>query len=706
MKRTCCIFWLLLISFCSAASSYNVFEENGSVGLKDDQGNVLIPARYEALGWSNGDFSILQNVVGYKLDGHWGLISLDNRTITKPDYEELVPGHANLIIGRKKSALSLRIVAGCLTTTGREVVPFQYDGISLHSFRAIVFTKVGNQYRYGLIDLENKTLIPQQYRNIHSIGSLRYAVENFDRKTALYSENGKQITGFDIDSISAFKKDHAIIFQGTRQGLIDRQGSMKAEPAYREIRIDDDGSLHGRMADEWFFLDGLNKLIKKTSADDIMPLGNDLLRISSGGAIQLTDYTLTPRLDNRVTALGGLINGKAVFARNGKYGILRKNGTVLLNPTYDSLFADSNHFIGRIWSDGKHRWSLLDSAGRVISTKTYDAIYPFAGSLFPVVNRLYWGALDETGHEVMACAYDSIVQRMSNRMVVKFRGAYGIIDTHESWLVTPRSNHLMIINEDRFLEYTPKITYLKAIDGQTIYFTENQIEVHDDYLIEHLPSGTVWQIDLDGTIANRQVQLDGPIEKILPASEGLRAIKKNGQYGFVDDLGRLRIANRYDDVQSFQEDLAAIRIRGHWGFINHEDNIAVQPVYDAVTPFVNGLSCVTQKGLQGLIDKMGNLVLHARYDSIRVLEDGYVIVQQERSWGLANTRGSVLINPKYETLSVVGSRFAVVSREGKYGVITTDGISTIPMIYDGITYDSYQGLFLAKQRSPWLPIRP
>ena len=38
MKRTNCIFWLLLITFFSAANSYNVFEENGKVGLKNEAG--------------------------------------------------------------------------------------------------------------------------------------------------------------------------------------------------------------------------------------------------------------------------------------------------------------------------------------------------------------------------------------------------------------------------------------------------------------------------------------------------------------------------------------------------------------------------------------------------------------------------------------------------------------------------------------------
>jgi hypothetical protein len=86
----------------------------------------------------------------------WGLINLNNEILTKPVYEDVVTGDGSLIIARKKSNLSLRIVAGCLNTSGKEVIPFQYDGINLSISHAVVFTKVGNQYKYGLIDLDNK----------------------------------------------------------------------------------------------------------------------------------------------------------------------------------------------------------------------------------------------------------------------------------------------------------------------------------------------------------------------------------------------------------------------------------------------------------------------------------------------------------------------------------------------------------------------
>src|SRR5687768_6640537 len=92
MEKVCRIFLFLLpLLFYSTASSahklenffdctnsieFSPFEENGKFGLKNTNGDVLIPAEYDYLGWSNNTFSVIENVTGYRLHDQWGLINL------------------------------------------------------------------------------------------------------------------------------------------------------------------------------------------------------------------------------------------------------------------------------------------------------------------------------------------------------------------------------------------------------------------------------------------------------------------------------------------------------------------------------------------------------------------------------------------------------------------------------------------------------
>ncbi len=705
MKRASCFFWCLVISFFSTAAQYSVFEENGKVGLKNDQGKVLIPAQHEALGWSDDTFSTLGDVTGYKSNGRWGLINLSNHRITKDEFEEIFPGDASLIIARKKSTLSLRTVTGCVSLSGKEIIPFEYDGIKISSLRAIVFTKIGNQFKYGLIDLTNRTLIPQQYKSIQPLGSLRYAIENFDAKTALFTDNGKQITEFNIDSISTFKQNTAIIYQNLQQGLIDREGSVQIEAIYREIKINDDGKVYARGGNDWSFLDG-NATIKQTlRADSIVSIGKSLFRIKTAGKITLTDNQFKPITTIRFDYLDNFKKGKAIFSLDRKFGIVRLDGSVLLAPKFKDLKRDGDFLIAQNKVDGKNSWIVLDSLGVQLSNKAYESIGYFNGSFFPVVSRNFFGGINSLGTEIIACAYDSLLQVYEGNVVVKFRNQYGIISLKEEWLVTPRANKVKIVGNDRFLEFAPTQTYLKSIDGNVIYFTQNKIEVRSRMMFEYLPSGTVWEIDLNGVIVNRQVQPEGSIQKIFPETEGLRGIQKNGQYGFVDSRGRLRIANRYDGIKPFQQNLAAIKILGKWGFINHEDKIAIQPTYDEVSSFENGFAMVKQKGMYGLIDLNGKQILPPRYSHLKLLRDGYVLIEQQNLIGLADIQGKVWINPKYHHLDYASDGYVIIERDGKYGVITLQGISTIPLVYDGISFDASTNSFLAVKKSPWMQMK-
>lgn len=698
------IFCFLLLTSFSIASGYSVFEDNGKVGLKNELGKVLIPAKYEALGWSDGAFSVLSNVTGYRSDGKWGLISLTNHIITKAEFEEISPADGSLLIVRKKSSVSLRIVSGVITPSGKEVIPFLYDDIKLTSLRAIVFTKMGNQYKYGLLDLENKTLIPQQFKNIRSIGSLRYAAENFEGKWALYTEDGKQITSFNIDSISVFKKNYAILYQGLHQGLIDRDGVIKIEPKYREIKINNDGSIHARQSATWLFLDGQHKLTKKVNADSISGIRKNLLKISRAGVTQLTDYNLKPISTTKISSLENFINGKAIFTANQKFGLIRSDGTVIIEPQYSNLKWDNNFFISNTRQGSKDNWVILDSIGKPLHTKSYDLILPFNGEFFPVINRKFWGAVDTSGKEILSCTYDSILQQHLDNIVVKFHGQYGIINQREHWLVPPRSNKLRIVAADRFLEYAPKTSYLKSFDNNIIYFSENKLELQGNTFLEYLPSGAIWEIGMNGVIGDRKV-LPDLVEKIYPESEGLRGIKKNGQYGFIDSQGRLRIANRYDDIHPFSEHLAAMKIRGKWGFIGHDDKIAIQPIYDEVGDFKNGLSVVRQKGLFGVVDNTGKQILLPRYEKVVPLPHRNIIIHQGNLVGLADAQGRILIHPKYNSLKDLNNGYVIVERDGKYGAITSQGISTIPLIYDYLSFDPSNNIFLAMEKSAWTEVK-
>jgi hypothetical protein len=690
-------FCLLLVNF-AFADSYEIYSENGKMGIKNERGQVLVPASFESLGWSDGSFSVIGNITGYRIGEHWGILNLKSEFITKADFESLVYGGADNIIARKKIN-PVQSKTGCINLRGEVKIPFQYEGITIHGLRAIVFTLSNARYQYGLVDLTNREVIPLKYRSINPLGTLRYAVENEYNKIALFSEEGKAITDFVIDSVSGFTYSKAIIYENLKQGIINRDGEIVLKPMYREIKIESDNKVKVQDFHNWLFLDEKNNTISSIQADEIKSLSDDFFLIKQSGKQGLIDSQLQHIIPIQYSRLERITPAQYIARAGKKTGVINLDNTPAIPFKYDSLATDKNTLRAFQRIEG---WSLIDSDNHSLTHKYYDWIGPSQENLFPVINNHYWGAINNRGEEVIHCVFDSLIEITQDFIVVKFRGSYGIINPQQTWLVAPQKLPIKIINNYTYTQQEFNNTMLKNFSGEVFYFSDNKLDFQKEFFVEYLPDGTEKKVDYEGRLLDRvpPPQVNN-VEHIFPVSEGYRGIKRDGKFGFVDEQGRLRIANRYDDIGEFHEGLAAYKLIGKWGFITTTDQVIINPNYDKSSFFRDGLAIVYRNGKAGVIDKRGSPVLKFQYDSIAYLEDKKFMLFANGKSGLADEKGIILIDPRFEHLQLLDNTLVIANSSGKYGVITINGFSVIPLVYDYLTFNKNRNQFIAFKKSDW-----
>ena len=697
MIRGAAILILIFSGFVCQADSFSIFEENGKVGIRNQKGDVLVPAAFEALGWSDGSFSVIGNVTGYRQNNHWGILNLKKEFITQATYESLVYAGAEYVIARKKINPS-QTKAGCLNLKGEIKIPFQYDGISVHGLRAIVFNLNNASYHYGLTDLENHLIIPVVYKRIHSLGTLRYAVENDSGKIALYREDGRAITDFKIDSIATFDKSRAIIYQNLNQGLLDRDGNILVEPAYQSIKLLDGDRAQVLAHHEWFLLTEKNQVQRTVKAEDLVPIdGKTIYRYSNKFGI--LDLAMNVVLPAQYDNIKSIQNDQLLARKVNKVGIIDSKNNIIVPFVYDSLRVENNNVLALRKTEG---WFLTNREQTFRSQKNYQQIESQQAGIYPVKNNGYWGALNENGIETIHCIFDSLLNISDTQIIVRFKNQFGIISKTEDWLVPPQPYPLQLVNDSCYLQLQPQNKFLKKFKGEVIYFTDNTLCFKKDVWEEHLPDGTLKTLDYQGRILSRidPPQLD-KLEKIFPEQEGMRGIKRDGKYGFIDSRGRLRIANRYDGIGEFHEGMAPVKLIGKWGFLNQQDQIVINPNFESVESFNNGLSIVRKSGKAGVINKDGKFILNPNYDSIAQQVNLKLRLYQNRLIGLADNQGNILIEPRFEKLEELENGFVIVGRDSKYGLISIHGLSVIPLIYDKLTFDVSRNQYLAFKKSEW-----
>ncbi|MBS1506782.1 MAG: WG repeat-containing protein [Bacteroidetes bacterium] len=695
MKRWLIVFILCAIASLGRASTYQTFEENGKVGLKDGAGNVVLPPSFEALGWSDGNFSVIGETTGYRIQGLWGIINLKKEFVTKAEFESLTYAGGDCLIARKKIN-AVMTKTGCIDLHGVIKIPLHYDGVMVHGLRAIVFNLKGPRYYYGLVDMSHRIVLPVEYKYIRPLGTLRYAVENREGKIALYTEEGKPITTFSIDSISAFYKNYAVLYQDQMEGLIDRDGMMKLEIKYSKIVIQADGSVKVLLPTSWAFINSKNETVHQIFADDLFPDGENFI-VRKGKIWGTVDKNLQPLLPLRYQKLSPIGNGKYLVSIGEKMGVVNKDSKILIDADFDSLEHASNTFRSFTKSSG---WQLLDESGKVISSRYYQEMTPAKTHGYVVKSRDFFGWMNDRGVEQIHCVFDSLSAPVEEKAAVKFKGKYGIIDNHENWIVPPQQYQVQVINKEVYLQREPGNNFVKSFLGNIIYFTPYRLAFGAEVFSEFLPDGTVRTMNYLGQLIP-PLPVPENVKEVFTESEGYRGIKKDDRYGFVDRKGKLRIANRYDSIGEFHEGLAAVKLIGRWGFVNSSDQITINPNYDRCAYFKNGLAIVSRNNKFGLINQSGQPVLALRYDKITRLPDNKFLLEVASRLGLADAQGALLVEPRFNSLKLLGASTLLVSQDGKFGVISEQGLSIIPMLYDQLMYDEGHQLFLGKTNSYW-----
>lgn len=133
-------------------------------------------------------------------------------------------------------------------------------------------------------------------------------------------------------------------------------------------------------------------------------------------------------------------------------------------------------------------------------------------------------------------------------------------------------------------------------------------------------------------------------------------VYEKGQYGFVNEKGRMWIKPRFQQVGPFRNGLAPVRENTHFGYINTQGQYAIEPQFDEATPFSEAFATVWKQGRKYLIDREGAIQFEHQY----------------RDWQWADSEG------RFDRLIVTGE-------DGRQGLIDWHGKPVLEAVYDRIS---------------------
>ena len=737
--------------------TFRVVAEGDKKGLFDEEGNVVIPIRYDDLGWSQGAAQVFEKVIGYRENSLWGLISVKNKKVCSPLFHYLIPYEDKQLVAAKRKGKSRELVYGLVNVKGEQTLDFRYLSLVPHQQQLIASMAKDQRVVFGVIDSKGQAAMGFEYESIRAVSDVRYAArEPQHHQVALFNQKGEALTDFLYDSIAQFHHRWAITYRQGKQGLIDEQGNEQLPNQYRQVEITDDHSAKVLPFDQWQTYTRSNKPIRQYAFEEMRPVGVNLYQVKVGNVETFVDSYGEVVVPERWRVVR-LNKNFAVLADQGKYGVLRNDtqqgDRVVVPAAYDSVRID-HHFIVAGKKSTKagtacFGWQVFDRQGALLSSYAYQEVLPMSEQLFAVKRKDHWGFMDTTGEEVIACQYLSATSFSKGRSIVDFVSGQGVINTHGNWVVKPFKRggaklRLARINDDLYIFSTEAHRYelpqqgLVNGQGRELYHTANELIDNGHSLWERddagryglisyggrrlldtkydtisaLQEGKIYTYEQDGKYGilswdGKVLQdLNNNFQELHPMSNSFLGVKINGKYGFTDTWGRLRIANRYDSVTHFMSDMAAVKMLGRWGYIDKSERLVVQPHYDCAYPFREEVAIVEKGDRYGMVNTQGQLVVPMTYDRILPTSSGRYLVYLEDPHrgpvvGLVSAEGKPLIHPKYESIEDLGNGYVIAGRNGKYGLLTVEGRTTIPMVHKELIHDPYNEVYLSVTRPAW-----
>ena len=313
-------------------------------------------------------------------------------------------------------------------------------------------------------------------------------------------------------------------------------------------------------------------------------------------------------------------DGLSCVKKNGKYGFINKQGTVVVPIKYYAAVPFSGGMAEV--STKENKWGYINKAGVEIVKPVYLLTHPFSEGYAAVNSKGKWGFIDTTGKLVVPLKYQLADEFHEGLVCVALNNKWGVIDSRDVQRTGFFYDAVLSFSEGRLAARKGDLWgFIDRSGLNLIRPADKPKEETTDF--DYLFSDAF--IDFGFTSTD---SLNFKFRDVGSFSEGLAPIKVNGAWGFLDTTGKVAIDHRYKEVHYFNQGIAAVNTElNFWRYIDKKGKSINDKTYESGNDFRNGYVIVTSLGVRrkGVINTAGKEVVECKYDEVRRIPNGFAV---------------------------------------------------------------------------------
>lgn len=333
------------------------------------------------------------------------------------------------------------------------------------------------------------------------------------------------------------------------------------------------------------------------------------------------------------------------------------------------------------------KMGVVTSTGKLLTRIEYDTIYNFSEGM-AIVGRGH-REVNEFGKVLSDFKYGYI--NKAGRLVVSTN--YEIIDDFSEGVghVKPSLRQdVWFDKQGKIVISSPDFVLAESFKGNMAYV--EVAHLHKGFGLNRDRNNNPF--DVRGNYIDHQGRLLVPwkYDTIAPYYPGyLRAVRKDGKWGFLDSTARLAVPLVYDDIDAdsafFWQNRQRVGQARRYGFMDaHTGMLLILLQFESTLSSQTAIVWGQKNGQWGCIDSSGHVVIPFQYADANPFDaQGRAVVKQRGKWGLIDTAGKMLTSFRYDNILPFQEERAIVKRDNKYGFIDLQGREVIPAHYDRVS---------------------
>ena len=361
--------------------------------------------------------------------------------------------------------------------------------------------------------------------------------------------------------------------------------------------------------------------------------------------------------------------------QNGKYGVIDKEGNIIIEPNYVSIDIPNPTKPVFIKSDDGENHSAIDNNENeiltgyedveAISINNISSNIPYEKSVLKYKQNGLYGLIDFEGNKITENIYNSItnIDYKEGNLKVEQNGQYGVINIKGTTIIKPEYESIIAdgyYDDETKYNNAGFILRIKTDDGYKFGYANRKGKIILEPLYNEI---------------SRITEIIGDDIYLITAN--------NGRYGVIKN-GKEILKNEYTEISfDSNNNLLIVQKDKSQGVVDLEGNNIVPIDYDNI--IIGGKYINAQKGDNTVIFNEKGENLDTDILSYNQVNDNYaIVIDKDNNYNIVDKSGNKKLKENYTYIEYFNNNYFIVTKEGKTGIITGENEVIIDLKYNAI----------------------